>query len=73
MFGSVGIQEIILIFIIVLLLFGPKKIPEITKSVGKVIREFKKASQEVKNTIEEEIEKEEKDEIYGDDGKPKAG
>lgn len=70
MFGSIGIQEIILIFIIVLLLFGPKKIPEITKSVGKVIREFKRASQEVKNTLEDEIEK---DEIYGDDGKPKAG
>lgn len=73
MFGSIGIQEIILIFIIALLLFGPKKIPEISKKIGKAIREFKRASEEVKRTLEEEVEKEEKDEIYGDDEKPKAG
>jgi sec-independent protein translocase protein TatA len=56
MFGSVGPTELILIFIIALLVFGPKKLPEIGKSVGKAIREFKKASEDIKNRIEEEIQ-----------------
>ena len=56
MFGSVGPTEIILIFIIALLVFGPKKLPEVGKSVGKAIREFKKASEEIKGRIEEEIQ-----------------
>jgi TatA/E family protein of Tat protein translocase len=56
MFGSVGPTELILIFIIALLVFGPKKLPEIGKSVGKAIREFKKASDEIKGRIEEEIQ-----------------
>jgi TatA/E family protein of Tat protein translocase len=73
MFGSVGPTEIILIFIIALLVFGPKKLPEIGKSVGKAIREFKKASDEIKGRIEEEIKASEikdigkdiKDEVQG--------
>jgi len=56
MFGSIGPTELILIFIIALLVFGPKKLPEIGKSVGKAIREFKKASDEIKGRIEEEIQ-----------------
>jgi TatA/E family protein of Tat protein translocase len=56
MFGSIGPTELILIFIIALLVFGPKKLPEIGKTVGKAIREFKKASDEIKGRIEEEIE-----------------
>jgi sec-independent protein translocase protein TatA len=56
MFGSVGPTELILIFIVALLVFGPKKLPEIGKSVGKAIREFKKASEEIKGRIEEEIQ-----------------
>jgi len=55
MFGSVGPTELILIFIIALLVFGPKKLPEIGKSVGKALREFKKASEEIKGRIEDEI------------------
>jgi sec-independent protein translocase protein TatA len=55
MFGSVGPSELILIFIIALLVFGPKKLPEIGRSVGKAIREFKKASDEIKGRIEDEI------------------
>jgi TatA/E family protein of Tat protein translocase len=56
MFGSVGPTELLLIFIIALLVFGPKKLPEIGKSVGKALREFKKASEEIKGRIEEEIQ-----------------
>jgi len=72
MFGSIGIQELILIFIIALLLFGPKKIPEIGKTIGKAIKEFKKATNEIKETIEKEVEEEEKEEPYKD-GEGKAG
>jgi TatA/E family protein of Tat protein translocase len=56
MFGSIGPTELILIFVIALLVFGPKKLPEIGRSVGKALREFKKTSDEIKGRIEEEIE-----------------
>jgi len=56
MFGSIGPAELVLIFVIALLVFGPKKLPEIGRSVGKAIREFKKTSDEIKGRIEEEIE-----------------
>ncbi|MCR4396251.1 MAG: TatA/E family twin arginine-targeting protein translocase [Candidatus Saccharicenans sp.] len=55
MFGSIGVPELIVIFIIALLVFGPKKLPEVGKSVGRAIREFKKASDELRNKVEEEI------------------
>jgi TatA/E family protein of Tat protein translocase len=55
MFGSIGLPELIVIFIIALLVFGPKKLPEVGKSVGKAIREFKKASDELRSKVEEEI------------------
>ncbi len=55
MFGSIGIPELIVIFIIALLVFGPKKLPEVGKSVGRAIREFKKASDELRTRVEEEI------------------
>jgi sec-independent protein translocase protein TatA len=44
MFGSIGMPELILIFVVALLVFGPKKLPEIGKSLGKGLAEFKKAS-----------------------------
>jgi sec-independent protein translocase protein TatA len=56
MFGSIGPAELLLIFVIALLVFGPKKLPEIGRSVGKAMREFKKTSEEIKGRIEEEIE-----------------
>jgi sec-independent protein translocase protein TatA len=56
MFGSIGMPELILIFVVALLVFGPKKLPEIGKSLGKGLAEFKKASDELKKTIEREIE-----------------
>jgi sec-independent protein translocase protein TatA len=48
--------ELVLIFIVALLVFGPKKLPEIGKSLGKGLAEFKRASDELKKTIETEIE-----------------
>ncbi len=56
MFGSIGMPELILIFIVALLVFGPKKLPEIGKSIGKGLSEFKRASDDLKRTIELEIE-----------------
>ncbi len=56
MFGSIGMPELILIFIVALLVFGPKKLPEIGKSIGRGLAEFKKASDDLKRTIEHEIE-----------------
>jgi sec-independent protein translocase protein TatA len=55
MFGSIGMPELILIFIVALLVFGPKKLPELGKSLGKGLAEFKKASEDLKRTIEDEI------------------
>jgi Tat protein translocase TatB subunit len=57
MIGSIGFPEIVLIFIVVLLVFGPKKLPEFAKIMGKVIKEFRKTVNEAKATIESEIEK----------------
>jgi TatA/E family protein of Tat protein translocase len=54
--GSVGTPEILLILVIALLLFGPQKLPELGKSLGRAIREFKKASSELQETIEREVE-----------------
>jgi TatA/E family protein of Tat protein translocase len=53
MFGSIGMPELIVIFVIALLIFGPKKLPEVGKSVGKAIREFKKASDELRKKVED--------------------
>jgi TatA/E family protein of Tat protein translocase len=55
MFGSIGMPELILIFVVALLVFGPRKLPEIGKSLGKGLAEFKRASEELKKTIEQEI------------------
>jgi len=56
MFGPIGMPELILIFVVALLVFGPKKLPEIGKSLGRGLAEFKKASEDLKKTIEDEIE-----------------
>jgi TatA/E family protein of Tat protein translocase len=53
--GQLGMQEILIIFIIALLIFGPRKLPELGKTIGKGLAEFKKASNELKQTWEEEV------------------
>jgi sec-independent protein translocase protein TatA len=51
--------ELIIIFVIALIIFGPRKLPELGRSLGKSIAEFKRASNELRSTLEEEIRLEE--------------
>jgi sec-independent protein translocase protein TatA len=59
MFGSIGMPELIIILVIALIIFGPRKLPELGRSLGRSINEFKKASNELRSTLEEEIRVEE--------------
>lgn len=59
MLGSIGMPELIIIFTIALIIFGPRKLPELGRSLGRSLSEFKKASNELRNTLEEEIRVEE--------------
>ena len=52
-FGNMGFMEILLILVVVLLLFGAKRIPEIAQSMGKGIREFKKSVSDVDRAVRE--------------------
>ena len=53
--GQLGIQELILIFVVALLVFGPKKLPELGKSLGKGLREFRRATNDLKATWEDQV------------------
>jgi len=77
MFG-IGSTELVIILIVALVLIGPSKLPDLMKSVGKGLSEFRRMSTDVKSTLEREIEKadeakrieETKKELFGDDVKP---
>jgi len=55
MFGSLGMPELIFILLIALLVFGPKRLPDVGRTLGKGLREFRKATTELKRTVETEI------------------
>lgn len=55
MFGTLGVPEMVVIFILALLLFGPKKLPELGRTVGKALTEFRRASNELKSTFDREM------------------
>jgi len=59
MLGSIGMSELLIIFVIALIVFGPRKLPELGRSLGKSLGEFKRASNDLRNTLEEEIHVEE--------------
>lgn len=59
MFGPLGFQEVILILVVALLIFGPRKLPEIGRTIGRTLSEFRKASTELKRSINAEIADEE--------------
>jgi Tat protein translocase TatB subunit len=58
MFGTLGGPELFLIFVVALIVFGPRKLPEIGKSLGKMMGEFRRASNDFRSTIENEVEAE---------------
>ena len=58
MFGTLGGPELILILLIALIVFGPRKLPEIGKTMGKMLMEFRRASNDFKRTLEDEVEAE---------------
>lgn len=57
--GPIGMPELVIIFVIALIIFGPRKLPELGKSLGRSLNEFKRASNELKSTLEDEIRVEE--------------
>ena len=58
MFGPLGGPELVLILVLALIVFGPRRLPEIGKSMGKLLSEFRKASHDFQRTIEDEVEAE---------------
>lgn len=59
MFGSLGLPELLVIFVVALIVFGPRRLPEIGRLLGKALGEFKKATDDFKSTIEREVRVEE--------------
>jgi TatA/E family protein of Tat protein translocase len=55
MFGSIGMPELIIILVIALIIFGPRKLPELGRSIGRSLAEFKRASNELRQTLDDEI------------------
>jgi sec-independent protein translocase protein TatA len=53
--GNIGIPELILIFIIALVVFGPQKLPELGRTIGKALAEFRRASAELRVAVEDEM------------------
>ena len=74
MFG-IGMQELIIILVVALIFIGPKKLPDLAKSLGKGVAQFKNAMDDVKGTFDESIKKEVdqvKDSILSDSSDTKA-
>ena len=59
MLGSISPMELLLIFLVALLVFGPRKLPEIGRTLGKSLGEFRRATNELKRSIEQEVRAEE--------------
>jgi sec-independent protein translocase protein TatA len=70
--GPIGMQEMVLIFLIALVLFGPKKLPELGKTIGKAITEFRRASNDLKASFEREMHNLERETEALKDNKPAA-
>lgn len=58
--GPIGLPEMLVIAVVALIIFGPRKLPELGRSLGRSINEFKRASNELKSTLDDEIRAEER-------------
>jgi TatA/E family protein of Tat protein translocase len=58
--GPLGVPELVIILVVALIFFGPRKLPELGRSIGRSLNEFKRASNELKSTLDEEIRLEER-------------
>lgn len=56
---NIGLPELLVILVVALLVFGPKRLPEVARTVGKAITDIRKMANDVKETVREELEKEE--------------
>ncbi len=59
MFGSIGGPELIIIFVVALLIFGPRKLPELGRTIGRGMAEFRKAASDLRQTLDTEVSREE--------------
>lgn len=67
MFGPIGGTELLVILVIVLLVFGPKRLPEFGRTIGKGLAEFKRASNDLRRSLEDEISFDERQDRRDDD------
>ena len=58
--GPIGVPELIILLVVALIVFGPRKLPDLGRSLGKSLAEFKRASNELRSTLDEEIRAEER-------------
>jgi len=58
--GPIGLPEMLIILVVALIFFGPRKLPELGRSLGRSINEFKRASNELRTTLDDEIRSEER-------------
>lgn len=55
MFGSIGGPELIIIFVVALLIFGPRKLPDLGRAIGRGMAEFRKAASDLRQTLDTEV------------------
>lgn len=74
---NIGMPELIVILVIALIVIGPKKLPEIARSIGRAIGEFQRSFDDLKDTIEKEVRdeqlKEKEEEKKPEENKPEGG
>ena len=59
MFGSIGGPELIIIFVVALLIFGPRKLPDLGRAIGRGMAEFRKAASDLRQTLDTEVTRDE--------------
>jgi TatA/E family protein of Tat protein translocase len=73
MFGPIGFPELMIILVVALIVFGPRKLPELGRSLGRSLNEFKRASNELKQTLDDEIRLEEHRQVHAAPPAPPSG